>query len=73
VVGATFRVPPADAWILDGVVQGTRGVVEDLADVDAAGGQLVSGGVDVVHGEHQGRPRARLAGRDSLAEDDRGF
>jgi hypothetical protein len=47
--------------------------VEDLAHVDAAGDQVVAGGVDVVHGEDQALRRARLGGRDSLAEDDRGF
>ena len=47
--------------------------MEDLAHVDAAGDQVVAGGVDVVHGEDQAARRAGLGRRDSLAEDDRGF
>ena len=47
--------------------------MEDLAHVDAAGDQVVAGGVDVVHGEDQAVRRAGLGRRDSLAEDDRGF
>src|SRR5215813_10257956 len=35
-VGTTFRVAPSDARVLQGVVEGAAGVVEDLADVDAA-------------------------------------
>ena len=73
VVGTTFRVAPADAWVLHGVVEGAAGVVENLAHVDAAGDQVVAGGVDVVHGQDQAVHRARLGGRDSLAEDDRGL
>jgi hypothetical protein len=45
--------------------------MEDLAHVDAAGGQVVASGVDVVHGEDKAVRRVRLGGRDSLAEDDR--
>ncbi len=48
-----MRVAPADARVLHGVVEGAAGVVEDLAHVDAAGDQVVAGGVDVVHGEDQ--------------------
>ncbi len=70
-VGTTFRVAPGDARVLHGVVEGAAGVVEDLADVDAAGDQVVAGGADVLHGEDQVR-RASLGRRDSLAEDDRG-
>ena len=68
-----MRVAPADARVLHGVVEGAAGVVEDLAHVDAAGDQVVAGGVDVVHGEDQAARRAGLGRRDSLAEDDRGF
>jgi hypothetical protein len=63
-----LRVAPAAARVLHGVVEGTAGVVEDLAHVDAAGDQVVAGGVDVVDGEDQavrraglGRARMRLA------------
>src|SRR4029077_14283836 len=69
-VGTTFRVAPSDARVLDRVVEGAAGVVEDLADVDAAGDQAVAGGVDVIHGEDQFR-RASPGRRDSLAENDR--
>src|SRR5436190_21782430 len=51
-VGTTFRVAPSDARVLHGVVEGAAGVVEDLADVDAAGDQVLAGGVDVIRGEH---------------------
>ena len=71
VIGTTLRVAPADARVLHGVVEGAAGVMEDLAHVDAAGDQVVAGGVDVVHGEDQAVRRARLGRRDSLAEDDR--
>ncbi len=47
-IGTTFRVAPSDARVLDGVVEGAAGVVEDLADVDAAGDQVLAGGVDVI-------------------------
>ena len=66
-----MRVAPADAWVLHGVVEGAAGVVEDLAHVDAAGDQVVAGGVDVVHGEDRAVDRARLGRSDPLAEDDR--
>jgi hypothetical protein len=69
-VGTTFRVPPSDARVLRGVVEGAAGVVEYLADVDAAGDQVVAGGVEIIYGEDQVR-RAKSARRDSLAEDDR--
>src|SRR5262249_35768437 len=48
VVGTTLRVAPADARILYGVVERATGVVEDLAHGDAAGKEVVTGGVDVV-------------------------
>src|SRR6478609_10150594 len=52
-VGTTLRVAPSNAWVLHGVVEGAAGVVEDLADFDAAGDQVVAGGVDVIYGEDQ--------------------
>jgi hypothetical protein len=45
--------------------------VENLAHVDAAGDQVVAGGVDVVHRQDRAVDRARLGGSDPLAEDDR--
>src|SRR5204863_8007289 len=51
-VGTTFRVAPSDARVLHGVVEGTAGVVEDLADVNAAIDQVLAGGVDVIDGEN---------------------
>src|SRR5262245_55852320 len=69
-VGTTLRVAPSNARVLHGVVEGAAGVVEDLADFDAAGDQVVASGVDVIYGEDQVR-RARSRRRDSLAEDDR--
>src|SRR4029077_7500127 len=69
-VGTTFRVPPSHARVLDRVVEGAAGVVEDLADVDAAGDQAVAGCVNVLHREDQFR-RARRGRSDSLAENDR--
>jgi hypothetical protein len=39
-----------------GVVEGAAGVVEDLADFDAAGDQVVASGVDVIDGEDQVSP-----------------
>src|SRR5439155_9147218 len=69
-VGTTFRVAPSDARVLDSVVKGAAGVVEDFADVDAAPDQVLAGGVDVIHGEDQVR-LARPGRRDSLAKDDR--
>jgi len=66
-----LRVAPADAWVLHGVVEGAAGVVENLAHVDAAGDQVVAGGVDVVHRQDQRVDRAWLGGSDPLAEDDR--
>ena len=71
-VGPAFRVAPADARVLYGAVEGAAGVMEDLAHLDAVSDQLLSGGVEVVHGEEAVR-RARLGRRDSLAEDDRRF
>jgi hypothetical protein len=47
--------------------------VEDLPHVDAAGDEVVAGGVDVVHAEDQAVRRDWLGRRDSLAEDGRGF
>src|SRR5206468_10204746 len=61
-VGTTFRVAPRHARVLHGVVEGAAGVVEDLADVDAASDQVLAGGVDVIHGEdqvHRARPSRR--------------
>src|SRR6266704_3507018 len=46
-IGTTFRVAPTDARVLDGVVEGAAGIVEDLADVDAAGDQVLARGFDV--------------------------
>src|SRR5918996_4136029 len=46
-VGTTFRVAPRHARVLHGIVEGAAGVVEDLGDVDAAGDQVLAGGVDV--------------------------
>ena len=66
-----MRIAPADAWVLHGVVEGAAGVVENLAHVDAAGDQVVAGGVDVVHRQDQRVDRARLGRSDPLAEDDR--
>ena len=66
-----MRVPPADAWVLQGVVEGTAGVVENLAYVNSTGDKVVAGGVDVVHSQNRVVDRARLGGSDSLAEDDR--
>src|SRR5258707_2074117 len=57
-VGPTLRVTPADAWVLHSVVEGAAGVVEDLAHVDAAGDQVVAGGVAVFNGGGQGTHRA---------------
>ena len=45
--------------------------MEDLAHLDAAGDQLATSCVDVVHGEDQLIDRARFGGSDALAEDDR--
>src|SRR5215207_4753153 len=59
-VGAALRVAPAGARVLDGVGEGAAGVVEDLAHGDAAGEQVLAGGVDVVDGEGQAARRARL-------------
>src|SRR5205814_6993566 len=50
-VGTALRVAPAHARILHGVVEGAAGIVEDLAHVNAAGDQVVTGGVNVIHGE----------------------
>src|ERR1700674_3224634 len=69
-VGTAFRVVPGDARVLRGVVERPAGVMEDLADADAAADQIVAGSVDVIHGEDQLR-RTRPGRRDSLAEDDR--
>src|SRR6266508_964749 len=71
-VGTTFRIAPNDPRVLHGVVERAAGVVEDLADVDAASDQVLAGGVDVIHGEDQLR-RAKPGRRDSLAKDDRGL
>src|SRR4029434_9803419 len=71
-VGTTLRVAPADAWVLHGVVEGEAGVVEDLAHLDAAGDQVVAGGLDIVHGEDQAVRQTGLGRSDALAEDDRG-
>ena len=49
-----MRVAPADAWVLQGVVEGAAGIVKNLAHVDAAGDQVVAGDVDVVHRQDQG-------------------
>src|SRR5262249_18259967 len=65
-VGTTLRVTPADAWVLHSVVEGTAGVVENLAHLDASGDQVVAGGVEVVHREDHGACRARLGRCDSL-------
>jgi len=65
-----LRVTPTDAWVLNGVVEGAAGVVENLAHVDAAGDQVVSGGVDIVHRQDRTVDRARLGRSDPLAEDD---
>ena len=65
-----MRVAPADAWVLHGVVKGAAGIVENLAHVDAAGDQVVAGGVDVVHRQDRGVDRAWLGRSDPLAEDD---
>ena len=43
-VGTTFRVAPGHARVLDGVVERTAGVVEHLANVDAAGDQVLASG-----------------------------
>jgi hypothetical protein len=72
-VGTPFGVAPGDAWVLDAVVEGAGGVVEDLAHVDAASDEVVAGGVEVLHGEEQGVRRAGRPRGDSLAEDDRGL
>src|SRR5437016_6070918 len=50
-VGTTLRVAPANARVLHSVIERAAGVVEYLADVDAAGDQVLAGGVDVIHGE----------------------
>src|SRR5438034_11731773 len=50
-VGTTFRVAPSDARVLDSVVKGAAGVVEDLAHVDAAPDQVVAGGIEVIYSE----------------------
>src|SRR5262249_17384742 len=59
-VGKTMRGASPGPGVLHAVVEGAAGVVEDLANVDAAGDQVVAGGVDVVHGEGQAVRRARL-------------
>src|SRR5215207_3754009 len=71
-VGTAFGVAPADARVLQGVVEGAAGVVEDLAHVNAAGDEVGAGGVEVFYGEDEAVGRARLGRRDPLAEDDRG-
>src|SRR5262245_12342400 len=72
-VGTTLRVASGDTRVLHSVVEWAAGIVEDLAHIDAAGYEVVAGGLDVVHGEDQAVCRAGLGRRDSLAEDDRGF
>ena len=64
-------VAPVDAWILHGVVEGATGIVENLAHVDAAGDQIVAGGINVVHHQDRAVDRAGLGRSDPLAEDDR--
>jgi hypothetical protein len=59
VVGTTLRVAPAHACVLPGL-EDAAGVVKDLAHVDAAGDQVVAGGVEVAHGEDQAIGQARL-------------
>jgi hypothetical protein len=51
IVGATLRVAPGDARLLQRVIKWAAGLVEDLTHVHAAADRLVAGGVDVVHGE----------------------
>src|SRR5262245_4925100 len=72
-VGTAFRVAPVDPRVLHGGVEGASGIVEDLAHLDAAGGEIGAGRGDVVYGEDQAGPRAGLWRHDSLAEDDRGW
>ena len=50
-----MRVAPRHARVLHGIVERAAGIVEDFADVDAAGDQVLAGGVDVIHGEDQVR------------------
>src|SRR5262249_8841947 len=69
-VGPTLRVAPRRARVLHDIVERAAGVVEDFADVDTAGDQVLAGSVDVIHGEDE-VSRARLGRRDSLAKDDR--
>ena len=65
VIRTSLRVPPADAWVLQGVVEGTAGVVENLAYVNSTGDKVVAGGIDVVHSQNRVVDRARLGGSDS--------
>src|ERR1043166_2744879 len=44
-VGTTFRIAPSYARVLHSVVERAAGVVEDFADVDAAGDQVLASGV----------------------------
>jgi hypothetical protein len=53
------------------VVEDPAGVVEHLADVDAAADELLARRVDVVHREHQVLDRAGDGRRHVLTEDDR--
>lgn len=65
-VGTTLRVTPNDAWVFHGVVEGATGIVKNLAHVDALGGQVVTGGIDVVHRQDRRDDRTRLGGSDPL-------
>src|SRR4030095_15263573 len=71
-IGTTLRIASSYARGFHCFVEGAAGVVEHLADLDAAGDQVPVSGVDVIHSEDQVR-RARLGRRDSLTEDDRGI
>jgi hypothetical protein len=62
--------PPKQVWLVRASVH-TGGVVEHLADLDAATKQLFAGGLDVGDDQVQALGRAGCRRGDILAEDDR--